>query len=268
MAFIIAGVVLVLVALGLVLGSRSQKKKLGEIQSTETSTAVDLADLAAAVAKDIGAGSFNQIAEVKGTIECANPLVSELSETSCVHYSMNVTREYEETYWEEDSEGHKVQRTRRGSESVASNARSVPFMVRDSTGTIEVDPAGASIVDEKVFSQFQQGEAGGDGFRFGRFSFGSGFAPLSGGRRTIGYRLEESAVPVGRPIFVLGEAVDSGGRLRIGKPAKKGASFIVSLKSEEQLESGAKALTSGLLIAAVVSAALGVAALILGIVKG
>ena len=144
----------------------------------------------------------------------------------------------------------------------------VPFMVRDSTGTIEVDPAGASIVDEKVFSQFQQGEAGGDGFRFGRFSFGSGFAALAGGRRTIGYRLEESAVPVGRPIFVLGEAVDSGGRLRIGKPAKKGASFIVSLKSEEQLESGAKALTSGLLIAAIVSAALGVAALIFGVVKG
>ena len=96
----------------------------------------------------------------------------------------------------------------------------------------------------------------------------SGFAALAGGRRTIGYRLEESAVPVGRPIFVLGEAVDSGGRLRIGKPAKKGASFIVSLKSEEQLESGAKALTSGLLIAAIVSAALGVAALIFGVVKG
>ncbi len=268
MPFIIAGIVLILIAVGLYFGSKSQKKRLGEMAATQTSSATELAELAAAVAKDIGPGSFNQITEVKGTIECAAPLVSELSETSCVHYSMSVTREYEETYWENDSEGHQVQRTRRGSESVASNTRSVPFLIRDSTGTIEVDPDGAKIFDEKVFSQFQQGEVGGDGYRFGQFSFGSSFASFAGGRRTIGYRFEESAIPLGRALYVLGEAVDTGGRLRVAKPGKKGASFIVSLKTEEQLAAGAQSTAKGLFIAAIVVAVLGVVGLVVGIIKG
>jgi hypothetical protein len=269
MPFIITGIVLLLAAVGLYLGSRSQKKRLGEMSATQTSSAAELAELAAAVAKDIGPGSFNQIAEVKGRIECSAPLVSELSQTSCVYYSMSVTREYEETYWERDADDHQVQRTRRGSESMSSNVRKVPFLVRDSSGTIEVDPEGAKIFDEKVFSEFQQGEARGDGFRFGGFSFNpSSFAALSGGRRTIGYRFEESAIPVGRDIYVLGEAVDSGGRLRVCKPGTKGASFIVSLKSEEQLAAGAKSTATGLSIAAIVAGVLGVAAALIGILRG
>ena len=258
-----------LIAVGMVFGSRSQKKKLGEIKGTETSTAASLADLASSVAKEIGAGSFNQIAEVKGTVECASPLESELSKTACVYYSMSVTREYEETYWENDQNNNRVQKTRRGSESVASNTRSVSFLVRDASGTIAVDPDGASFVDEKVFSQFQQGEGRGASMRFGSYSFDPGrFAAIGGGRRTLGYRLEESAIPVGRPMYVLGEAVDSEGRLRIRKPDKKGASFIVSLKSEEQLVKGAASSAKGLVIAAVIAAVLGVAAIVFGAIRG
>ena len=267
MTYVIIGGVLLLAAVGLWFGSRSQKKKLGEIRMTQTSTAAELADLAAAVAKDIGAGSFNQISEVKGTIECAEPLTSELSQTRCVYYSMSVTREYEETYWEKDDKGNRVQRTRRGSESVAGNTRQVTFQVRDSTGTIAVDPQGASIGDEKVFSEFKQGDMRGPGQRFGSFSFDPGSFVSATGRRTIGYRFEESAIPLGRPIYVLGEAVDSDGRLRIRKPDKKGASFIVSLKSEEQLVQSARSSAKGLVVAAVIAAVLGVAGIVLGALK-
>ncbi|OHE68259.1 MAG: hypothetical protein A2413_01395 [Treponema sp. RIFOXYC1_FULL_61_9] len=265
---IITGIVLMLVAVGLYFGSRSQKRKLGEFKATETSTATALADMAASVAKEIGPGSFNQIAEVKGTIECGSPLVSELSQTPCVRYSMSVTREYEETYWETDDKGNRSQKTRRGSESVANNTRSVPFLVRDSTGTIAVDGEGASYVDEKVFSQFRPGESSGQNLVFGRFSFNpASFAALAGGRRTLGYRFEESAVPVGRDVYVLGEAVDSEGRLRVRKPEKKGASFIVSLKSEEQMAAGAQSSAKGLAIASVVAAVAGIAVLVFGIFK-
>jgi hypothetical protein len=258
----IIGAVLVLGALGLFLGSGSQKKKLLQIQGTETSTAKQLADLAADVGKEIGAGSFNQVSEVKGTIECARPLSSELSGTSCVYYSMSVTREYEETYWETDSQGNRQRRTRRGSESVASNSRSCAFEVRDATGTITVEPDGAKFVDEKVFSQFDAGAGGSLSFGSFRFTVGS---LLMGDRRTIGFRLEESAIPVGRQVYVLGEAVDTDGRLRIQKPAKKGAAFMVSLKSEEQLVKGAKGLSSGLRIAGIVAAAAGAVIIVLWI---
>ena len=86
-------------------------------------------------------------------------------------------------------------------------------------------------------------------------------------RRTLGYRFEESAVPVGRDVYVLGEAVDSEGRLRVRKPEKKGASFIVSLKSEEQMAAGAQSSAKGLAIASVVAAVAGIAVLVFGIFK-
>ena len=268
MPFIIAGIVLVLVAVALYFGSSSQKKRLGEMKAMETESAADLAGLAAAVAEDIGPGSFNQKTEVKGTIECAAPLVSELSRTSCVRYSMRVNRDYEETFWEKDDKGQEVQRTRRGSETVASNARSVAFLVRDATGTIEVEPEGASFVDEKVYSEFRPGEGRGERLRFGSYDFNPmGFAALSGGRRTLGYRFEENAVPLGRAVYVLGEAVDRDGRLRIVKPSEKGASFIVSLKSEEQLAAGAQSSAKGLFISAIIAAAAGVAVAVVGVFR-
>jgi len=268
MAFIIIGAVMVLAGAGLYFGSQGQKKKLGEIKGTETSTAAALAELAASVAKEIGAGSFNQIAEVKGTIECDDPLESELSQTRCVHYSMQVTREYEETYWETDDKGNRQQKTRRGSEAMANNTRSVAFFVRDGTGRIEVDPSGASLDTEKVFSEFRPGENQAGGLRFGRYSFNPAtFATLAGGRRTLGYKFEESALPLGRPVYVLGEAVDNDGRLRIHKPGQKGASFIVSLKSEEQLLKGAQSSAKGMAIAAAIVAVLGLAGIVAGIVK-
>ncbi len=268
MAFIIIGVLMVLAGAGLYFGSQGQKRKLGEIKGTETSTAAALAELASSVAKEIGAGSFNQIAEVKGTIECDNPLESELSQTSCVHYSMKVTREYEETYWETDDKGNRQQKTRRGSETVADNTRNVAFFVRDSTGRIEVDPSGAKLDTEKVFSEFRPGENQAGGLRFGRYSFNPAtFAALAGGRRTLGYRFEESALPLGRPVYVLGEAVDKDGRLRMHKPDQKGASFIISLKSEEQLVKGAQSVAKGMLIAAIVVAVLGLVGVVVGIIK-
>jgi hypothetical protein len=264
MTFIIIGAVLVLAGVGMFLGSRGQERKLAQIKGVETSTAAELADLSASVAKEIGAGSFNQIAEVKGTIECSNPLTSELSQTKCVYYRMSVTREYEETYWETDDKGNRTQRTRRGSESVAGNTRSVPFLVRDASGAVSVEPEGASFVDEKVFSQFEQSGERGPARMFGRFSFDPGSFGQTSGRRTLGYKLEESAIPLGRAIYVLGEAVDSDGRLRIRTPDKKGAAFIVSLKNEEQLVQGAKSAAKGLKVAAIIAAVLGVAGAVLG----
>jgi hypothetical protein len=263
MAYVIAAV-LVLGAAGLFIGSGAQKRKLYQIRATETSTAAGLKELAAAVAKHIGAGSFNQVAEVKGTIECAHPLTAELSETPCVHYTMSVTREYEETYWQTDDKGNRTRQTRRGTESMASNTRSVPFLVRDASGTIEVEPTGAKVVEEKVLSRFEPAGMAGT-IRFGSFSFDAGRFVNTGDRRTIGYRLEESAIPVGRNIYVLGEAVDSDGRLRIRKPAAKGGAFIVSLKDEEQLVKGARSASIGMTVGGFVAAAAGVVSAVLGV---
>jgi hypothetical protein len=81
---------------------------------------------------------------------------------------------------------------------------------------------------------------------------------IGGGRRTLGYKYEEQIVPVGKPIYVLGEASDAGGQLAIRKPTKKGTSFIVSLKSEEELTRSAAGTATGLTVGAAIAAVAGV----------
>ncbi len=230
---------------------RSQGNKALDIASTETITAAGLATEASDVAKEIGAGSYTKVAEVKGIVECTNPLSSEMSGTQCAWYRSTVVREYEETYTERDSDGKSRTATRRGSETVSTNERRTAFLVRDESGATEVDPEGAPIDGERVLSQFEQGDRG-SSISIGGFRVSIG--ALGAGRRTIGYKLEEWALPLGARVYVLGEAKDDGGRLRIAKPSAKGGRFIVSMKSEEQLLKSAKTGSNVLRILAIVSA--------------
>jgi hypothetical protein len=263
MVFYVLGGVLVAAAVGLFLGSGSQRRKAYAMKATDTSTAADLRSLADSVAKEIGAGSFNQVTEVKGAVECDTPLKGELSGLPCVHYAMSVVREWEETVRKTDSEGRHTQETRKGSDTVASNTRSVRFRVKDATGAVDVDPTGAKIDGEKAVSQFQPGESSSGSLELGGFRINLPGALGAGGRRTLGYRYTETVIPVGAQVYVLGEAVDAGGALAVKKPAKKDARFLISMRSEEELVRKAGSAVKGLSIAAAVCAAVGIALAVL-----
>jgi hypothetical protein len=259
MIFYVLGGVLAATAVGLYLGSRSQRGKADAMSATDTSTAAELRDLADAVGKEIGDGSFNQVTEVKGTIECDAPLTGELSGVACVHYAMSVKREWEETNVDTDARGGRTGETNTGSDTVASNTRGVRFRVKDATGAIDVDPAGAKIDGEKVISEFKPGEPSGGSLTYKGFSISlSGFSG-AGGRRTVGYRYEETVVPVGAQVYVLGEAVDAGGTLAMRKPARKDVRFLISVRSEEELLKKAGSVAQGLAIAAAACLVVGVA---------
>jgi hypothetical protein len=269
----IFGLVLLALAAGLLIAASSQKKRLDLMSTTETATAAELRSLAESVASEIGAGSFNQMVEVKGVIRCDQPLQAELTGAPCVHYSMQVIREYEETYWETDSNRNQVRRQRRASETVAQNTRSCPFEVEDATGRVGVDPTGASIIAEKVCDRFEAGEPRSGSLSIGGWRLDLGFALTDGGRRTLGYRYEEKIVPIGKPIYVVGEATDTGGQIVVRKPAtaarggKPAAGFLVSIKSEEQLTHAARRNAKWLVAGTVVSAAAGALMVVLGLVR-
>lgn len=250
MIFIPIGLAATAVVLFLI--GRAQSRKAGDMASVETSRAADLVREAADVAGEIGSGSFARAAEVKGVVECDSPLRSEISGTECVWYKSVVKREYEETYTERDSDGRTRTGTRRGSEIVSSNERRTPFRLRDESGAVDVDPEGATMEGERVASRFEQGDRG-PSLSFGKFSVS--LSALGPGRRTLGYNLEEWAVALGKRLYVLGEASDSGGRLRVGKPGAKGGRFIISLKSEEELTRSARTGSTVLSVVAGVLAA-------------
>ena len=261
---LIAGLVSLVVSVVLVYLYRSQKGRLGIMQSTQTSQVQMLRELAQSMKEGVGEGSFTYMTEVKGTVVCKTPLKSELEGAECVYYFMRIEREYEETYYENDQQGRRQRRTRTGSDTVSENKRSTPFLVDDTTGQIAIDPGGAEFVAEKVVSRFEPGgdDSGGE-IRIGSFSLT--LPSLTGDRRTLGYRFEEEAIPVGRDIYVLGEATELNGELRVKQPQE--GQFIISLKGEEELVRQSQSSATWLLVGSIACALLGVGLLVAGLVK-
>lgn len=242
------------------------------MKATETLTTAELKQEAKDVEDGLGEiGSYSKITEVKGSVQCENPLTSELAQKACVHYSMRIIRKWEERYWETDSQGNRIQKTRSGSDTVASNKQSIPFYINDSTGFIKINPEGAELITTKAYSQFKPGEMQGSSIQIGNFSLNLGnIASLGAGRRTIGYSYEEEIIPIGRDLYVLGEASDASGELTMQKPSEKGKKFIISTKSEEELGRGIQGSMTALMISSIISEIGGVILLvlrILGIIK-
>ncbi|HTX73968.1 MAG TPA: E3 ubiquitin ligase family protein, partial [Rectinemataceae bacterium] len=210
---LILGVVLAAAAVALFIVGRVMAAKMALIRGTETSKASVIEAEAKAVADEIGSGSYAKLVEVQGTAQCESPLLAEFSNTPCIHFETTVVREYEESYVQTDSDGRSSTGTRRGSETLSTSKRSCPFFVEDGSGRIEVDPTGAEFHLETTVSRFEPGEGE---RRVGSYVLRVALA-AGGGRRTIGYRFTERCFPVGRKAYVLGEATDAGGQLRICK---------------------------------------------------
>ena len=254
---LIAGLILLVVV------HQWQQGKLAVVTGTETTTASALNDLWNDY-RSRGGGPFQHQAELKGTTETDQPLVSEIAGQECVFYRMSVERQWEEDYWETDSRtGRRERRTRTGSDTVASNERHVAFSLRDGTGAIPVDASGAEFDAVQVASQFQPGEPGGSMLSFGGFSVSVGNILLGGGRRTLGYRFQEWVVPVGHPVYVLGMVRDVNGALRVGRPNDREGRFLISTRSEEEIVRSGRTTLTALKVGALVCFLVGVG-LILG----
>jgi hypothetical protein len=74
----------------------------------------------------------------------------------------------------------------------------------------------------------------------------------------LGYAYEEWAIPVGHQRYVLGEATDASGELRVQRPSDIGHHFIVSTRSEEALTARATTIIRVLRVCAVVALLAGI----------
>lgn len=233
------GVILIIVGVVLFFVQRNQLRRAFSIRSARSATVAELTQMSKAIAQEIGGGSWREHVKVVGTIECDRPLTSQLKQEPCVYYRMDVRREYEETVTVKDNEGNSRQETQRGSETLSSNQQSVPFVVKDQTGAITVDPDGADIETVKVLDEFRQEQALGGLLSFGGFSLALGEGMTQGKRRTLGYHYSESILPLHRRVLVLGTVSDHMGELTLQKPSQSDQRFIVSLKSDEELAKAA-----------------------------
>ncbi len=269
MVFVILGAVLIAIGVVLLVVRIFQQRRLAAIQSAEPATAQQLAQ---AAEQARGNGPFRRLVELNGLIRCDSALTGEVSGQPCAYYDMTVTREYEETYYETDSQTERqVEKTRRSSDTVASNSQRVEFWVEDETGAIPVNPTGASIDAVQVVDRFEPGEVnfGGGVIAIGGFSLAvGGFGFREGpGTRTLGYHFKERILPLDRRAYVLGEASDSSGRLAVQQPSERGKTFLISLKTEEELLRSTERAVQWLLYGAIGCGAAGIALVVLGLLK-
>lgn len=194
---------------------RKQLRKTELMRRVETSQASEVAALSAGTP-----------VEVKGFVRCEEPLKSEMAGHECAYYLSQVIREYREA--DRDADGDM--QTRRRSEVMASNERFAPFVVEDDSGLVGIRGEGAEVDALEVMNRFEN-DTGGEG----SITLGGISVNLGGGARTIGYRYVETVLPVDAPVYVLGVAQEDG---HIGGPADESGEerFLISHRSEEQLE--------------------------------
>jgi hypothetical protein len=231
---LLAGISIVLLGL-----SQYQRGQLRQLRRAQRSTTKELAAIAESVSQAlVETGNYSQLAEVSGVIRCDEPLTSEIARQPCVYYDAQVSREYEETRHPAGRHARRRSaRTRRGSELVSSNSQRARFWVEDGAGRILVDPTDAELEPIQIADRFESAEtAAGGSLKIGSFSITLSIPSAwpTSGRRTIGYRLRERALPVGRRVYVLGEVSDESGELMLQKPRGKGR-FLISLRSKEEL---------------------------------
>ncbi|WP_008312042.1 E3 ubiquitin ligase family protein [Leptolyngbya sp. PCC 6406] len=211
----IIGLILLIGGIALFFVQRHQKQKAFSLKIARKVTAAELNDTASGVAAEIGGGSWRDYVKVWGKIQVDEPLISEHTRQKCVYYCSKVLREYEDTTTERNSEGRLETKTQRKTETISSNKQSIPFTLVDDSGTVEVNPESADIETVEVMNEFRR--------------------ETKGRRNTLGYRYQESLLPLNRNILVLGAASDLTGRVVISKPTKADTKYVISLKDEETL---------------------------------
>jgi hypothetical protein len=179
-------------------------------------------------------GVFIGLVELKGTVECEQPLMSYLAATACVYYSFDIEEQWSRmvTTTESDGKGgtRTVTRQESGWTSVASQIESTPFYLKDDTGHLLIRPDGARIEAIDVFSEtctplnplyYGKGPAGGimDSDHIRRFT--------------------ETAIPLQAPLFIVGQARERKDVVAPEIAADPQASeYLISTRSQEQVSSG------------------------------
>jgi hypothetical protein len=244
------GIIALVIAVILYFVARSQQSKSTAMSVAETMSAQSLHELHQRIVESVGADALQEQCEVKGVIECDEPLGSPVSNTLCVAYRYTATREYEERVTETDDEGKRATRTESGSETVESKDERVRFWVRDDTGRVLVDPTEADIDMQETGEHYEQSDA----------------EPRHSGRYTTGHRFTERALAVGAQVYVLGYAVDFQGQPMVGRhPRDQKAKFLISWRTEQELMNIAQSASQNLNRAAMVLGGLGVGLVIVGL---
>ena len=233
MNFVTLGIGGLMIAGGAYLSFVQKKKSEGLVTELKFMKAVPLSELMESwklLADEGMADGFRDLVETNGKAETDGVLNAPHSATQCAYFEATVTRELEKEERTTDKDGKVETNRTRSSEVVSSRKSASPLYIADGDIRVGIDMDGATLNLKDGEDRFEPYESN-KTYTF----FGVQFSAPSGGARTLGFRYKEKLIPLGHPLYVVGEARQSAGALRIGRPSEKGKPFIVSVKSEEEV---------------------------------
>lgn len=231
-----------LVVGGAYLSFVQKKRTEGKVTELRFMKAVSLAELDEtwkSLANEGLVDGYRDIVETNGKAETDGELKAPYSNAPCAYFEATVTREFEKEERVKDKDGNMQTKRTRSSETVSSRKSPSPLYIADGGVRVGVDLDGASLYLKDGEDRFEPYDSNKTYSFFGvQFT-----APAGGG--TLGFRYKERIIPLGHPLYVVGEARQSGGGLRIGRPSEAGKPFIVSTKSEEEVVNDLKGSAKG-----------------------
>lgn len=213
MAWLIFGGVALLLAAGLIWNARRTQRK-----------ANILGRAAPVTAESIRHSFPGEMVSIAGTSRSEQELLSQHAGEPCIYFESSIIREYQRR--RSSRRGGRS----RGSETVESFTRSVPFSVEDQTGQVQVDPEGAEFDARETMNRYVPNED-----RQGAFSLGGISINIGNREQTLGHRYVEKTISVDSPVFVLG-VVDEGGSIRTPDAGRSNAGFFISYRDEKSLK--------------------------------
>jgi hypothetical protein len=233
-------ILVALALLGLIIGI-AQKLKAGRVGGAPQAKTGDVAARGPAAAGPKGAVS------VEGNVLCQQPLMSPVSGTPCLWFSVKVTATWKDGDTEKSKEFNN--------EKVAAQ-----FAIDDGSGPVWIDAReGGDFEPCQTKSETKSpgllGGITGQDLMFGNYRVQTG--AFNAGTK---YRVEEKVLPVVQRMYACGKAADGGGA--ITSPSWR--SLILSNKSRDEILGSAQKTAKICLIGSPVALAAGVALAVIG----
>ena len=272
MGYLIGAAVLGILGLILWLVKNKKAGKSASLELMDTSRIKDINENYSEMSASMGGGSFSLNVEVRGKAYSEEPIEGELSKDQVVYFKSKVVHEYEKLETKKTKDGTE-KRWVKHQDTVSENLRwAAGFGVKDDTGFIEIDAKNAVFQTEKLYSNFEKGDpsaesGGGLNLKIKGFSVGIGGSAKNKGLKTIGYRYTETGIRMGTQMYVVGDANDRDGALKISKPRDSADQFIVSVKSKEEFIGNIGSKVKGLTYGAIGAWVLAVVCVVVGIIK-
>lgn len=179
-------------------------------------------------------GVFIGLVELNGTAESDAPLTSHLAGVPCVHHAWTVEEKWSRTVTEtyRDSDGKMKTRTRHesGWTTLDSGGETIPFYLKDDCGTILIQPDGAELEPQDVFSETCS--------RSDPLYYSKGPAQAIAHSDHI-RRFVEDAISLHAPLYVIGQARERKDVVAAEVAKDKNAPmFLISTRSEKEVSRG------------------------------